>query len=156
MTRALKANAQQDVIHTLGTGSNGRPFEDKVSKCIFLNENFCIWIQISMMFVSDGVINNTCYWFRNCLGQNRRQAIIQTRGDPDYWRIYASSYLNESVNDELFITHLTISSYKQYSPYWCCYWTTKNKGAFSRWTSELATVGCLVTKCKVPLAADSI
>ena len=39
-------------------GQNGRHFADDIFKCIFLNENLCILIQISLKFVSKGPIDN--------------------------------------------------------------------------------------------------
>ena len=39
-------------------GQNGRHFADDVVKCIFLNEKFCILIQMSLKFVPLGPIDN--------------------------------------------------------------------------------------------------
>ena len=39
-------------------GQNGRQLADGVFKCIFLNEKLCILIQISLMFVPKGPIDN--------------------------------------------------------------------------------------------------
>ena len=39
-------------------GQNGRHFTDDVFKCIFVNEKFCISIQISLKFVPKGPIDN--------------------------------------------------------------------------------------------------
>ena len=37
---------------------NGRHFPDDIFKCIFMNENFCILIQILLKFVPKGPINH--------------------------------------------------------------------------------------------------
>ena len=37
---------------------NGRHFADDIFKCIFMNEKFCILIQISLKFVHKGRIDN--------------------------------------------------------------------------------------------------
>ena len=39
-------------------GQNGRHFTDDISRCIFVNEKFCILIEISLKFVSKGPIDN--------------------------------------------------------------------------------------------------
>ena len=46
------------VFNTLWPRRNGHRFADNVSKCIFLNENICILIIISLQFVPEGQINN--------------------------------------------------------------------------------------------------
>ena len=45
-------------LNTLRPRPNGRHFADDIFKCIFLNENVCIPIKISMKFVPKGPINN--------------------------------------------------------------------------------------------------
>ena len=45
-------------INTLRPRQNGRHFADDIFKCIFLNENVWIPIQISLKFVPQGPINN--------------------------------------------------------------------------------------------------
>ena len=37
---------------------NGRHFADDIFKCIFLNQNLCILIKISLKFVPKGLIDN--------------------------------------------------------------------------------------------------
>ena len=39
-------------------GQNGRHLADQIFRCIFVNEKFCILIEISMKFVSNGPIDN--------------------------------------------------------------------------------------------------
>ena len=43
---------------TLRPRQNGRQYPDDIFKCIFLNENICILINISLKFVRKGQINN--------------------------------------------------------------------------------------------------
>ena len=45
-------------FNTLRLKQNGRRFADDVFKCIFLNENVCILIKISLKFVPKCPINN--------------------------------------------------------------------------------------------------
>ena len=45
-------------INTLGPRQNGRHFADDMCKCVFLNENVWIPIEISLKFVPKGSINN--------------------------------------------------------------------------------------------------
>ena len=46
------------VFNTSGTRQNGRHFTDDILKCIFLNENVWIPIEISLKFVPKGPIDN--------------------------------------------------------------------------------------------------
>ena len=39
-------------------GQNGRHFADDIFKCIFMNEKFCILIEISLKFVPKRLIDN--------------------------------------------------------------------------------------------------
>ena len=45
-------------INSFPSGQNGRHFADDVFKCIFVNEKFCISIQISLKFVPKGPMKN--------------------------------------------------------------------------------------------------
>ena len=45
-------------VNTLRPRQNGRHFADDIFKCIFLNENVSIAIEISLKFVPKGPINN--------------------------------------------------------------------------------------------------
>ena len=45
-------------VNTLRPRENGRHFADDIFKCIFVNENLCIPIKISLKFVPKGPINN--------------------------------------------------------------------------------------------------
>ena len=78
-------------INSSSLGQNGRHFTDDVFRHIFVNEKFCILInliRISLKFVFKGPIDNNpslvqiMYWCR--IG-----AIIWTNADPIHWRIYS-------------------------------------------------------------------
>ena len=73
-------------------GQNGCHFADNIFKCIFVNEKFCIPIQISLKFVpKDPIDNNLGTGLDNGLAPNRLQAIIWTTNtDPVHWCIYAA------------------------------------------------------------------
>ena len=45
-------------INSSPPGQNGRQFADDSLKCIFVNEKFCILIEISLKFVPKGPIDN--------------------------------------------------------------------------------------------------
>ena len=51
-------NSMADILNTLWLRQNGRHFADNIFKCIFLNENIWLWIEISLKFVPKGPINN--------------------------------------------------------------------------------------------------
>ena len=55
----------------------GHHLSDDISKCIFINEQFCISILISMKFVPNGLIDNK-HWFRNWLGVEQTLSEMQT------------------------------------------------------------------------------
>ena len=59
---------EQSTVNTLKPQQNDHHFADNISKCIFLNENYCILIKISLRFVPYSPIENNEYWFRKCLG----------------------------------------------------------------------------------------
>ena len=42
----------------ISPGQNGRRFTDHMFRCIFVNQKFCIFIQISLKFVPKGQIDN--------------------------------------------------------------------------------------------------
>ena len=46
------------MFNTMRPRRNGHRFIDNVSKCIFLNENICIMIIISLKYVPEDQINN--------------------------------------------------------------------------------------------------
>ena len=55
----ILVSVQSGRMHnTLRPRQNGRHFADDVFKCIFLNKNVCILLQISLKFVPKGPINN--------------------------------------------------------------------------------------------------
>ena len=52
------------VINTLRLRQNGSPFSDDTLKCIFLNENVIISIEISLKFDPKGQLTIFQHWFR--------------------------------------------------------------------------------------------
>ena len=47
-----------DPFNSSPPGQNGRHFADDIFRCIFVNENFCILIKISLKFVPRGPVDN--------------------------------------------------------------------------------------------------
>ena len=45
-------------VNSSHSGQNGRQLTDDTLKCILLNENVCILINVSLKFVPNGIINN--------------------------------------------------------------------------------------------------
>ena len=67
------------IFNTSRPKQNGRRYPDDIFKCIFLNENICVLINISLKFVPKGQINNIQSLVQNYgLAPTRRQAIIWT------------------------------------------------------------------------------
>ena len=62
------------MINSSPPRQNGRHFADNIFKCIFVNEKFCISIQISMKFAPMGPIDN--------------QVQVQVEVHVLYWHIY--------------------------------------------------------------------
>ena len=56
LTRVNKYDSR--TLNTSSPRQNGRHFPDDIFKCIFLNENACIYIKISLKFVFKVRINN--------------------------------------------------------------------------------------------------
>ena len=82
-------------LNTLRSRQNGRHFPDDIFKCIFLNENVWISLQISLKFVPKGPINSNpalvqiMAWRRQATSHYLNQCWLV------YWRIFASLGLNE-------------------------------------------------------------
>ena len=56
---------------------------EDIFKCIFVNEKFCILIEMSLKFVPNGPIdNNQAIGLDDCLASYWRQPIICTNADP--------------------------------------------------------------------------
>ena len=62
---------------------------DNIFKCIFLNENDRIPIQISLKFVPRSPIDIKALLFEVMVWCRTGQAITQINDDPDHWCIYA-------------------------------------------------------------------
>ena len=56
--RLVWGRKDQDELNTLRPRQDGRHFPDNIFKCIFLNENLCILMEILLKFVPRGPINN--------------------------------------------------------------------------------------------------
>ena len=78
-------------LNTLGPRQNGRHFADDTFKCIFLNENVCILIEISLKCVPKGPINNM-------------SALVQIMA----WRWPGGKSLSEPTMDRL-LTHVCVT-----------------------------------------------
>ena len=50
--------SSNELLTHLPPGQNYRHFADDIFRCIFVNENFCILIEISLKCVTDGPIDN--------------------------------------------------------------------------------------------------
>ena len=94
----------KDEIETAELSQHGPDFPDKKFKRIFLNENFWIYIEISLKFISKGPIKKD-----NGLTLTRRQAIILTNGGLVYWSIYAS--LNDLKPIPAFVYGISLPMY---------------------------------------------
>ena len=87
-----------DILNTLRSRQNGQHFADDIFKCIFLNENVSISIEISLMFVPKGPINNIPAFVQIMAWRrpgDKRQAIIWTNDGSftDVMRHSASMFL---------------------------------------------------------------
>ena len=74
-------------VNTLKPGQNGRRFTDDIFTCIFMNEKFCILIQISLKFVVKGPVDNM-------------PALVQIMA----WRLFGAKPLSEPM-----MTHIAIT-----------------------------------------------
>ena len=84
-------------INTLRPGKNGRHFPDDHLKCIFLNENIWISINISLKFVPKGRINNIPALVK-IMAWCQATSHYLNQWWLDCWRIYASFGLDELIN----------------------------------------------------------
>ena len=91
-----KSGATQ-ILNTLRPKQNGRHFADDTFKCIFMNENVRISINISLKFVPKGLINNIppLVQIMACTDQATSHYLNQWR--LVYRRTYASLGLNELI-----------------------------------------------------------
>ena len=90
-----RQQAAQSFTNSPHHGQNGLHLADDIFECIFLNENFCILIQISLKFVQRFKWQKASIGSDNglspiCLALNRRQAIIWSKADWIHWCIYAA------------------------------------------------------------------
>ena len=81
-------------LNTLRPRQDARHFADDIFKCVFLNEDIWISINISLKFVPMGPINNiSSIGSDNGLPPSRRQAIIWTNDDE-----LADAYMRHSAS----------------------------------------------------------
>ena len=116
------------LINTLRPRQNGRRFEDKIFKRIFLNGNLWILHKISLKYVPQGLMDNIAALVQiMAWRQTGGKPYIWTNVGKLYWRRYASVSLNElSVN-------------KKTLDYW------KLQMLFAQWTTKFHTQNF---KCK--------
>ena len=57
-TRQSKVSYSAWSFNSSPPGQNGRHFADDISRCILVNEKFCILVKISLKFVPKGPIDN--------------------------------------------------------------------------------------------------
>ena len=69
------------LLGTLRQRQNGWHVEDRIFKCIFLNENIWSSIDISLKFVPKGQIDNFASLVHNGLAPTRRQSVIWTNDE---------------------------------------------------------------------------
>ena len=100
--------------HTHTPGQNGRHFADDISRCIFVNEKFCILIKISLKFVPKGPINNN-------------PALVQIMAWHRTGNKPLSEVLNQCSSESLTIyTALEVDELKSHKDPWHKYlWMTK-------------------------------
>ena len=82
-------------INTLRPRQNGHHFQDDTFKCISLNENVWISIEISLKFVRKGSINNIPALVQIMVGADQVTSHYLDQWWLDYRRIYASLGLSE-------------------------------------------------------------
>ena len=87
------------LINTLRPRQNGRHFPDDIFKCIFVNENIWISINITLKFVPKFQLTLFQYWFRQWLGADQATSHCLNQWKLIYWHIYAPLGLNELAWD---------------------------------------------------------
>ena len=81
---------------------NCRRVADDIFKCIFVNENNRIPIQISLKFVPNDLINNKPALTQIMARPQKAKRLINWTSDGfDYWRILASLGLNRLLKEAL-------------------------------------------------------
>ena len=78
-------------FNTLRSRQNRHHFADNIFQCVFLNENCCILIELSLKFVTKCSIHKICsIGSDNGMAPIRRQAIIWINDGLVYWHIYVT------------------------------------------------------------------
>ena len=101
-------------VNTLRPRQNGRHFTDDIFKCIFLNENVWIPIEISLKFVLKGLINNIAVLVQIMAWCRPGDKPLSNQWWLVYWRIYVSLGLNELKDWSIF----KLSSSESYILFW--------------------------------------
>ena len=121
----------------------------------FRERHFCIFIKISLKFVSDDPIDNELsIGVDKGLVPNRRQGIIWTNIDPIHWRLYAAL-----GRDELKTYHVTLDHpvARQHYP-WGNQWQKHevcndlNRSKVFRWRVDALGVVCYETSSNNSIA----
>ena len=140
---SVEPSSVASVLNSSPPEQNGRHFANDIFRCIFMNENFCILIKISLKFVPKGLIDNNAAlvqvmtWRR--IGDKLLLEPILTQVTDAYMRHYGEMslkllfhrshliYFQKVVHGEMIesanIFHV---SSKQFSPWkvneWCSPW----------------------------------
>ena len=80
----MRHSASMSFFNSYPPGQNGHQLADDIFRCSFLNEKFCILIQISLKFVPKGRLFKFSIGLDNGVAPNRWQAIIWTNADPTH------------------------------------------------------------------------
>ena len=141
---SLMANAEwiDTWFSVMAVCQNGRNFTDDIFKCIFFNENDCIFIQISLIFFLRAVKNDTTLVHsNNGLALNRRQAVFWTNKNihvarhtahtivpwpnPKQWLMIHTSHLIMMIRWSTHILKIItrgMGKLKKDSPIYCIKW----------------------------------
>ena len=87
-------------VNILRPRQNGRYFADDIFRCIFLNENACISLKISLKFVPKVRINNIPALAQIMAWRRQATSHYLSQWWLVYWRIYASLGLNELIRQQ--------------------------------------------------------
>ena len=85
----------------LSLDKNGHHFADDIFKCTFMNEKFCILIQISMKLIPKGLIHNKS----TLVGAKQVTSHYLNQWWPVHWLIYLTLGRNELITPGALIVH---------------------------------------------------
>ena len=92
---------QKGTLNLLSSTQNGCHFAGDAFKCIFVDENVRISIEISLKFVLKGLINNIPALAQIMAWCRPGDKPLSDQWSLDYWQLYVSLGLNE-------LTHLPL------------------------------------------------